>query len=100
VERITGDAGSFELVVLGVTVDTDGIDEDDFEDADDDSLGRSGFFDLLEVGAVVEAKSFESGSSCLDGRLEAREVGFEPDDGLMGSVPADDSGHHQGGDDD
>lgn len=100
VESITGDAGSFEFVILGVTVDTDGVDSDDFEDAGGNSIGRSAFFDALSVGDVVQGTSFESNSSCQNERLEAREIEFEPDDGVMGSGSSDDSGSGQGSDDD
>ncbi|HKK52870.1 MAG TPA: DUF5666 domain-containing protein [Myxococcota bacterium] len=87
VQSISGEASSFEIVIQGVTVRTDGVDDDDFEGDDDDSIGRSGFFDQLDVGDVVEATSFEGDSACQSGLLDARELEFEPEDGLVGSVP-------------
>lgn len=87
VESISGSASSFELVIQGVTIRTDGVADDDFEGDDDETIGRSGFFARLEVGDVVQATSFEGDSACQSGLLDARELEFEPDDGLVGSVP-------------
>ena len=100
VESISGDASSFELVIRGVTIRTDGVEDDDFEGDDDETIGRSGFFARLDVGDVVQAKSFEGDSACQSGLLDARELEFEPDDGLVGSVPpgqGDDGGPGDGG---
>ncbi len=100
VESVSGDASSFEIVIRGVTIRTDDVDDDDFEANDDETVGRSGFFARLDVGDVVQAKSFEADSACQSGLLNAREIEFEPDDGLVGSVPpgqGDDGGPGNGG---
>jgi len=49
------------------------------------------------VGATVKARSDDTGSGCEDGLLTAREVGFEADDGVVGSVSGDDSGDDSAG---
>ncbi len=100
VESISGDANSFELVIQGVTIRSDGVEDDDFEGDDDETVGRSGFFARLDVGDVVQTKSFEGDSACQSGLLDARELEFEPNDGLVGSVPPgqdDDGGPDDGG---
>lgn len=97
VESISGDAQSFQLVILGVTIRTDDVSDSDFEGDDDDSLGRSAFFAALDEGDVVEATSFEGDSACQEGLLDARELEFEPDDRIFGN---DDDDDDNGDDDD
>jgi len=87
VDSVSGNAGSFEVVIQGVTIRTDGVEEDEFEGDDDETIGRSGFFARLDVGDVVQATSFEGAAACQSGLLDARELEFEDDDGLVGSVP-------------
>lgn len=74
VESISGDAAAFSLVIQGVTVLTDQIDNDDFEDEFDISIGRTAFFERLSVGDLIEAESFEGDSHCTPGMLNAREL--------------------------
>ena len=80
VESISGDAASFSFVVQGITVLTDSVADNNFQLDDDQVLGRAGFFELLEVGDIVEAESFEGDVYCMPGTLDAREVEFELDD--------------------
>jgi len=81
VTLIDGDASAFSFVIQGVTVLTGRVDENDFRGANDEIVGRQAFFDRLDVGDVVEAKSFEGDEFCMTGTLDAREVEFEPADG-------------------
>ena len=75
-ESVDGDAFSF--VILGVTVTTGRMEEDDFQDDEDDSIGRDEFFNRLAVGTIVEAESFEGDAYCMEGMLDATEVELEP----------------------
>ncbi len=78
VESIAGDAASFSIDILGVTVLTDMIQEADFETDDDFSgVGRAAFFAALQEGSIVEAESFDGDMYCMDGTLEAEEIEFE-----------------------
>ena len=66
------DSGSISdprFSILGVTVDTTGLDNDDFEDAAGTSIGRSAFFSQLQAGDVVEAQSDDAGTGCRNGEL-------------------------------
>lgn len=81
-----GSALDFSVVIQGVTVDVSQIiSEGDFEGANGQVLGRQGFFDQLSVDDVVKATSDKQGIGCELGRLTAREVEFENDDGLVGT---------------
>lgn len=81
VESIAGDASGFSFVIQGVTVETGRVDENDFQGPNDQPIGKAEFFNRLQVGAVVEAESFEGDAFCMTGMLDAREVEFEPADG-------------------
>lgn len=86
VESIDGtDASSFSFVIQGVNIDVSQItSESDFA-----SIGRQNFFDNLNVGDVVKAKSDAQGVGCETGSLTAREVEFEEDDGVFGTAGDD-----------
>lgn len=81
------DAGAFSFVVLGVTVDTSNVADSDFQDAADQPIGRSAFFAQLAAGDIVQANSLDGDAFCASGMLTAREVEFEPDDGVVGTAP-------------
>ena len=83
---VGGSASDFSFVIQGVTVDVSQIiSEDDFEGANGQVLGRQGFFDQLSVDDVVKATSDKQGLGCELGRLTAREVEYENNDGLVGT---------------
>lgn len=102
VATISGtDAGDFSFVIEGVTIDVSRISSDGgFQGNDDQPIGRQLFFDELSEGDVVQAKSDDAGLGCETGILTAREVEFEIDDGVVGSVPGDDDDDGNGGGDD
>ena len=78
VESIAGDAASFSIDILGVTVLTDMIEEEDFETDDDFSgVGRAEFFAALQVGSIVAAESFDGDMYCMEGTLDAAEIEFD-----------------------
>ena len=79
VDDVSGDAASFTFTIQGVTVLTDRMDDDDFED-DDNVNGRAEFFERLSAGEIVEAESFPGDANCMAGQLDAAEVEFEDDD--------------------
>ncbi|MDJ0784762.1 MAG: DUF5666 domain-containing protein [Desulfosarcinaceae bacterium] len=65
------------LTILGITVDTSGIENDDFE-IEDVSVGREAFYTALEIGDRVEA---EADIDLATETLSWREVEIElPDD--------------------
>lgn len=102
VEAIDGTSASdFSFTILSVTIDVSQITSDnDFEGVNGLSIGRQAFFDQLSVGDIIEAESDEDGLGCEDGRLTAQEVGFELEDGVVGSTPSPaDGGSTSGGDD-
>lgn len=89
VDSIDGtDAASFSFDIQGVTIDVSQI----VSESNFGGIGRQNFFDNLAVGDVVKAKSDEQGVGCVNGTLTAREVEFEDDDGVFGSVDDDDFG--------
>lgn len=93
VESIDGTSSSdFSFVIRGVTIDVSQVSDSNFESSSDLSIGRQAFFDQLSVGDTVQAQSDDAGVGCEDGRLTAREVEFEADDGVVGSIPGDDNG--------
>ena len=94
VQSISGSASDFSFDIMGVTVDTSQVAADEFDD-----LGRDAFFAALTVGAVVEAKSDAAGAGCEAGRLTAREVEFEDDDGIAGTADDNDDDDDERGDD-
>lgn len=78
VESIAGDAASFSVDVLGVTILTDMIQESDFETDDDFSgVGRADFFAALQEGSIVSAESFDGDMYCMEGTLDAAEIEFD-----------------------
>lgn len=79
VVEVSGDPSSFSFTVQGVTVLTDRMDDDDFED-DDNVIGRAEFFARLAAGEIVEAESFPDDANCMAGQLDAAEIEFEDDD--------------------
>jgi len=81
VASIEGDAAAFSFVIQDVTVLTGRVTENNFEGANDESIGRAEFFNRLQVGDIVEAESFEGDEFCMTGTLDAREVEFEPANG-------------------
>ena len=93
VVSVEGDSASdFSFVIQGVTIDVSQIVSDsNYEDVSDRSIGRQAFFDQLSVGDVVQATSDDAGVGCEQGRLTAREVEFEIDDGLVGTTPVEDN---------
>lgn len=81
VSPVTGDTENFEsgdFVIEGVTVLTDQVQDNNFENANDQPIGRQVFFDQLQPGDIVEAKSFDNAATCASLMLQAREVAFEP----------------------
>ena len=61
--------GSQSLVILGVTVDTDG--NTVYRDSDDNSIAASAFFAAVSIGSEVKASGSETGAtSLLAGELE------------------------------
>jgi hypothetical protein len=80
------DASSFSFEIQGVTIDVSQI----ISESNFGGIGRQNFFDKLRVGDVVEAESDELGTGCESGRLTAREVEFENDDGVFGTGNDDD----------
>lgn len=91
VDSIEGTAANdFNFVIQGVTIDVSQIvSDDEFQNSSDQSIGRQLFFDNLDVGDVVQASSDSQGLGCEAGRLTAREVEFEADDDIVGSLPQD-----------
>lgn len=94
VEAGSIDVSNGTFTILGVAIDTASIvDEDNFGDTEDNSLGRANFFSILstETGAVVEAESDEDNSAgCSNGSLAAGEVEFKWDDDVATSYDRDD----------
>ncbi len=92
VDSIDGTAANdFRFSIRGVTVDVSQVSDGEFKGASDQSIGRQAFFDQLDVGDTVQAQSDDAGTGCEDALLTAREVEFEADDGLVGTVPGDDN---------
>ncbi len=81
VVSINGDASGFSFVIQGVIIETGRVEENNFEDENDEPIGRAEFFNRLQVGTLVEAESFEGDAFCMTGLLDAREVAFESADG-------------------
>lgn len=87
------DAGSISdprFSILGVTIDTTGLGFNGFEDTDDTAIGRTDFFNKLQDGDVVEARSDSAGTGCSDSALSTGtdgEVSFEADDDVAGNEP-------------
>jgi hypothetical protein len=77
VASIEGNAAAFSFVIQGVTVLTGRVEENNFEGANDEPIGRAEFFSRLQVGDIVDAESFEGDEFCMTGMLDAREVEIE-----------------------
>ncbi|WP_157960469.1 DUF5666 domain-containing protein [Marinimicrobium alkaliphilum] len=94
VEAGSIDVSSGIFTILGVSIDTSSImDEDNFGDTEDNSLGRVNFFNILETeaGAVVEAESDEDNTAgCSNELLIAEEVEFKWDDDVATTFDRDD----------
>jgi len=89
VTNISGNASDFSLIVEGVEINTAQIQNNNFEDTADQSIGRTAFFNNLNIGDIVQATSDDSGNGCSDGNLTAREI--ESDDGLGSNSNSDSS---------
>jgi len=89
VTNISGNAADFSLIVEGVEINTAQIQNNNFEDTADQSIGRTAFFNNLNIGDIVQATSDDSGNGCSDGNLTAREI--ESDDGLGSNSNSDSS---------
>jgi len=89
-DSIDASAGTF--TILGVTIDTASIvDDEAFGDDDDSILGRVSFFTTLSGGAVIEAESDEdNAAACSNGLLIAEEVEFDWDDDVETTYDRDD----------
>ena len=56
---------SYTVTILGITVDTSTIADDDFEE-EDTSVGRAAFFSIITVGSIVKARAdIDLGTSVL-----------------------------------
>lgn len=96
----TGSISDPSFSIQGVTIDTTGLGDAGFKDANDVAIGRSDFFSNLQEGDVVGAKSDSAGAGCALGTLSTMtdgEVSFEPDDGVEGDAGGDDGGGNGGG---
>ncbi|MDJ0973967.1 MAG: DUF5666 domain-containing protein [Planctomycetota bacterium] len=58
------------LSILGVSVDTTGLSNDDFEGANDLSIGRAVFFSEISAGVLVKAQGDLSGSNVVWDEME------------------------------
>lgn len=103
------EAGSIDVTngtftILGVAIDTASIvDEDNFGDTEDNSLGRVNFFSILstETNSVVEAESNEDNpAGCSAGSLVAEEVEFKWDDDVATSYSRDEDDDSDSDEDD
>ena len=79
----TGDASSFTFTIEGITINTDSVSENNFEDGSDISIGRNDFFAQLDDGDIVQAQSDIAGLGCTNGMLTARQVEFEPANNVL-----------------
>lgn len=61
------------LTILGVTVSTAGLSEDEFKGRSDSSIGRTAFFNALSVGTVVKVKGRFSGGGVVWREAELEE---------------------------
>jgi hypothetical protein len=66
VQSIAGDV----LQILGVTVDTLTINNDNFEGLNDRSIGRAAFFNAVNVGTLVKVKGTFNGATVTWGKAE------------------------------
>lgn len=80
VTEITGDATDFGMYVAGVMISTSRTDNSEFYSDDDNPIGRSAFFEQLQVGMEVEAESFEGDAYCTPQFLDAEKVELESED--------------------
>ncbi len=82
VASIGGNDFTIDAGNIDVTINVDSVSESSFEDANDLPIGRQAFFNQLSVGAIVQATS-NGASGCVTGQLTAREVEFEPENGVL-----------------
>ena len=82
VSNINGNATNFSFSIEGVVIDTSQVTNNNFEGANDLSLGRSAFFNSLSNGDIIQATSDDNGNGCSNGQLTAREVEFEAVNGV------------------
>lgn len=80
VTEITGDETDFGMYIGGVLVSTSRTLDSHFRSGDEITIGRTYFFNQLQVGMEVEAESFEGDAYCTEGLLDAEEVELENDD--------------------
>jgi hypothetical protein len=69
--NVDSNAGSF--TIFGVTIDTSGVDAEDFLNAAEQPIGRAAFFAALDDGVLVKAKGQFDGAATI----AAREVQLE-----------------------
>jgi len=77
VNNINGTANNFSFSIEGVVIDTSQVQDNNFEGASGQSIGRSAFFNSLSNGDIIQAASNDTGNGCANGQLTAREVEFE-----------------------
>lgn len=92
VADITGVASSFTFTIEGITINTDQVSNNNFENGSDISIGRNEFFTQLDDGDIVQAKSDSAGLGCSNGTLTAREVEFEPSNNILFGSTDDNNG--------
>ena len=88
---ITGDASSFTFSIEGVIINVSNVSDNNFKDGSNLSIGKAAFFNELDDGDIVQAKSDKAGAGCNTGELTAREVEFEPEDSVLLSTSGDSS---------
>lgn len=91
VSNISGAANNFSFEIQGVVIDTSQTLNNDFEGANNQSLGRTAFFNALQNGDIVQATSDENGIGCTNGQLTAHEVEFEAVNGVSNINSSSDS---------
>ena len=82
VSNISGTANDFSFKIQGVVIDTSQVQNNNFEGANQLSIGRSAFFNNLSNGHIIQATSDNNGNGCTNGQLTAREVEFEAVNGV------------------
>ncbi len=82
VSNISGNANDFSFKIQGVLIDTSQVQNNNFEGANNLSIGRSAFFNNLSNGHIIQATSDNNGNGCTNGQLTAREVEFEAVNGV------------------
>lgn len=92
--NINETSSTFEIE--GITIDVTNTPQ--FQDENDLAISKEAFFDAItaSAGIIVQAKSFNDGSGCVDGTLSPKEVSLEPEDDVL--VGGDDNGGNGGND--